>query len=66
MKSNNVFSSVWSFFGEVKTEMRKVTWPTKRDTVKDTIAVIVISLIVAVFLGGLDFLFTKILNLFIR
>ena len=66
MKSKNIFVSIGSFFGEVKTEMKKVNWPTRKETIKNTTAVIGISFIVAVFLGGLDFAFTKILNIFIR
>ena len=37
-------------------EMTKVTWPTRRETVRLTIAVILISLAVAAFLGALDFI----------
>ena len=66
MKSKNIFTNIISFFGEVKTEMKKVSWPTKKETIKNTTAVLGISFIVAVFLGGLDFVFAKILNIFIR
>lgn len=38
-------------------EMKKVTWPTKKETVNYTVLVIGVSLAVAVFLGGLDFIF---------
>ncbi|MBT7008242.1 MAG: preprotein translocase subunit SecE, partial [Candidatus Jacksonbacteria bacterium] len=40
-------------------ELKKVTWPTREDLIKNTIAVIVVSLIVAAFLGGLDYLFNE-------
>ncbi|HAM88617.1 MAG: Protein translocase subunit secE/sec61 gamma [Candidatus Falkowbacteria bacterium GW2011_GWC2_38_22] len=40
-------------------EMKKVTWPTKKETKNYTLLVIGISLGVAIFLGALDFLFTK-------
>ena len=66
MKSKNIFINIGSFFEEVKTEMKKVSWPTKKETIKNTTAVLGISFVVAVFLGGLDFVFTKILNIFIR
>ncbi len=47
------------FFKEVNTELRKVTWP-KRDTVlKLTAVVIAVSAVVGVYLGGLDFVFAK-------
>lgn len=40
------------------TEMKKVTWPTKKETTNYTLLVIGISLAVALFLGLLDYLFT--------
>lgn len=48
------------FFSEVINELRKVTWPTREETIKLTTAVIVISLAVGIFIGGLDILFVKI------
>ena len=45
--------------------MKKVTWPTREETVRYTIAIIIISGAVALFLGGLDFLFQWFLNKFI-
>lgn len=38
-------------------EMKKVTWPTKKDTYSYTVLVIGISLGVATFLGILDYFF---------
>jgi len=66
MKSKNIFLSIGSFFREVKIEMKKVSWPTKKETIKNTGSVIGISFAVAVFLGGLDLIFTKVLNIFIH
>ncbi len=43
-------------------EIRKVTWPTKKETTNYTILVIAVSLATAVFLGGLDLGFNKILE----
>ena len=45
------------FFKEVRSEMKSVTWPTKDDLKEGTIVVIVMSVIVALFLSGVDFLF---------
>jgi preprotein translocase subunit SecE len=61
----NLFKKIGNFFNEVKTQMKKVDWPSKEKTIKDTIAVVSISFAVAIFLGGLDFLFGKLLNIFI-
>jgi len=38
-------------------EMKKVTWPTRKETKNYTILVIGISLAVAAFLGALDYIF---------
>ena len=40
-------------------EMKKVAWPTKKETYNYTILVIAISIGVALFLGLLDLVFTK-------
>ena len=54
------------FFSEVKTELLKVTWPTKNQVIKLTTAVIVISLIVGLFIGSLDYIFTKLVELVVK
>jgi len=47
-------------------EMKKVTWPTKKETYNYTLLVIGISLAVAAFLGALDYIFTWLLELIIK
>lgn len=39
-------------------EMKKVTWPSKKETYRYTILVVIISLATAAFLGMLDFAFS--------
>jgi preprotein translocase subunit SecE len=51
---------VTRFLREVKSELRKVNWPTRDETLKFTFVVIVISVMVAVYIGGLDALFLTI------
>lgn len=53
------------YFSEVKLELSKVTWPTRDNVTKLTLIVFVISAIVAAYVGGLDFLFTKLLGVLI-
>ena len=43
-------------------ELKKVSWPTKRETYHYTVVVITISAAVAAFLGGLDYLFSNIIK----
>lgn len=48
-----------NFLSEVKLELEKVTWP-KRDVVINYLSlVIIISIIVAAFVGSVDFSLTK-------
>ncbi len=47
-------------------ELAKVVWPTKETTVKHTLVVIVISLVIAIFLGSIDFLFNEVLEIIIK
>ena len=46
-------------------EMKKVTWPTKKQTYNYTLLVILVSLAVAIFLGALDYIFNWLLQLII-
>ena len=39
-------------------EMKKVTWPTKKETTQYTILVIIISLGIAALLGAFDYIFS--------
>jgi preprotein translocase subunit SecE len=55
-----------SFFSEVKSELLKVTWPKKDQVVKLTGVVILISLGVGFFIGGLDLIFTKTVEFLIK
>jgi len=51
------------FIKEVIAEAKHITWPTRKQTLYFTIAVLAISLIVAYYLGLLDFLFSRSLEL---
>lgn len=61
----NIFSRISNFFKEVKQELKKVTWPTRQETIKYTVIVIVVSLGVALFLGMADFVFVRLINKFL-
>jgi preprotein translocase subunit SecE len=54
-------SKLTNYIGEVKLELSKVTWPKKNEVIRLTLIVFIISGIVAGFVGGLDFIFTKLL-----
>jgi len=54
------------FLKEVRAEMNNVSWPSKQETTRLTGVVIGVSLIVAIFIGILDFLFTNLMTLVLR
>jgi preprotein translocase SecE subunit len=47
------------FIRDVRSELRKVAWPTRTETVNLTVVVIALSIAVGLFLGGFDFLFQE-------
>jgi len=59
------FDKILRFLKEVWLEIKKVNWPTGKEIFKNTLIVIGVSLALAIFLGGIDFIFTTLLNKFI-
>jgi len=53
-----------SFFKEAKVELMKVSWPTKEQLIRNTVAVIALSAGMAVFLGTLDYAFGRLAEIF--
>ena len=50
------------FLRSVKLEMAQVKWPSHQETVRMTIMVIIVSTVVAGYAGGLDVVFTTLLQ----
>lgn len=50
------------FLKDVRIELKKVSWPNRRETFRLTAVVILISVVLAAFLGLLDFGFITLLN----
>lgn len=55
-------SKITEYFKESKMEMKHVVWPTRRQTVYYTILVIILSVVVAYYLGIFDFIFSQLLQ----
>ena len=55
-------SQVKKFCNEVKTEFSKIVWPDKKVTLSLTGIVIVLSLVVAAYLGSVDLLLGKLVS----
>lgn len=56
-------SKVFDFLKEVQVELSKVVWPSRAQTIKLTIIVIMVTIIVGFFIGGVDFLLQRVTNL---
>lgn len=51
--------SILSHIQESRAEMKHVKWPTKKQVISYTTAVVVISLVIAAYIGALDAIFAK-------
>lgn len=60
-----MFGTGIAFLRDVKAELKKTSFPSRKLTTQNTIIVIVFSLAVAAFLGGLDMLFSYLLAQYI-
>ena len=58
----NFFQKAMEFLREVKIELKKVTWPTRKQTTGTTIVVIIFVFVVAAFLGLFDFGLSKLVQ----
>ncbi len=50
------------FFEESKVEIKKVTWPTRKETITTSIAVVVLTIIVSLYLGIVDFALSRVVE----
>ena len=57
-----MISRLKAFLAESKTEFQRINWPSTQETVRMTLIVIAISILVAAFLGVLDFIFSTALT----
>ncbi len=51
-----------NYMQEVTTELKKVSWPSREKTINLTLLVLGVSIVVAVYIGGLDFVFQKVIT----
>jgi preprotein translocase subunit SecE len=50
----NIFHSSIQFLREVKIELKKVTWPSRKQTIGSTVVVVALVLLISLFLGFVD------------
>ena len=57
---------VQEFVREVLVEFRKVTWPSRQELINSTAVVIVVTVVLAFFLGGVDIVLARIVERVLR
>jgi preprotein translocase subunit SecE len=57
---------VREFVQEVLAEFRKVTWPTRQELLNSTMVVIVVTVVIAFFLGGVDIVLARVVERILR
>ncbi len=59
-------NAIVKFIKETRAELRKVTWPTRQEALNLTAIVVAVTAAMAVILGVVDYLFSKLFGLIIR
>ena len=54
------------FINEVKLELKKVSWPTRRELINSTVVVIISVIILAIFIGFCDLIWSTLINFVMR
>ena len=61
-----MLEDIQKFLREVRAEMEKVTWPGREEVQAATIVIIVLVIALAAFIGGVDFVVSRVLGLFFQ
>ncbi|MGC8778405.1 MAG: preprotein translocase subunit SecE [Candidatus Caldatribacteriaceae bacterium] len=60
------FRSLREYFKEAWYELKKVTWPTRKELWNSTVTVIVVIVVIGLFLGAVDLVLTFLMGLYLR
>lgn len=58
-----MFGKIGTFFQETKEELNKVTWPTRNELWQATLVVVITTLILAAFIGVIDFFLSIVMRI---
>lgn len=59
-------NKVTKFIKESIVEFKKIEWPTRKQTIRLTALVLGVSVIVSLYVSGVDYLFTKIIGIVLK
>ncbi len=62
----NPFKKISSFFGEIKAELKKVSWSTRRELIEATVVVLVGTTFLTIFIVSSDYLLNWMLQILIK
>lgn len=66
VKAKSDQKGIVKFFRELKAEAKRITWPSKKDIKKATIAVVSFSFLYVIFVGLLDYGFQNLYKLIFK
>ena len=66
VQKQNIFQKSIQFLREVKVELKKVTWPSRKQTIGSTVVAIVLVMIISLFLGVIDMSLTSLISLVLQ
>ena len=61
-----VVTRIREFTNEVLAEFRKVTWPTRAELANSTVVVIAVTVVLSLFLGGVDVVLARVVERILR
>lgn len=61
-----MFNKISKFMNDVYQELGKVAYPSKQELIGSTIVVVVMSIIVSIFIGAVDFVLNKMVNVLVK
>jgi len=61
-----MFSKMSKFFSDIYQELGKVAYPSKQELIGSTVVVVVMSLLVSVFIGAVDFVLKEMVSVLVK
>lgn len=59
-------ANIQKFLAEVRAELNKVKWPSRKEAIKLTTIVLGVSIVLGAYIGVIDLLLTKVIERFLR
>lgn len=61
-----MLQKIKEFLKEVKVELKKVSWPSRKEAIASTLVVVVVTMSVGAFVGLTDFIFNKLFEIILK